>query len=93
MRQISTMSSIDNQLNNFRNRFECLPPSQKTVLMGQLQAYITTQVSDPVIMACPLTNQLYNHFLTPSSSVCADWWNQLFLWKTSPLVGRILGFV
>ena len=87
------MSSIDKQLNNFRNRFERMTAPQRAALMGQLQAYIATVVGDPVIRACPHANQVENHFRTPSASINAGWWNLLAMWKTSPLVERILSQV
>lgn len=82
--------SVESRLANFRGRFDRFNPAQKAALMGQLQAYIATQVNDPVIRACPLANQVENHFRTPSQMINAGWWNNLSMWKTCPLVGRIL---
>ena len=90
---MSTMPSIDQRLNNFRNAFERMTPAQKTALVSRLQTFIATQVSDPVIRACPLANQVENHFRTPPMGMNAGWWNLLYMWKTSPLVERILGEV
>lgn len=87
------MPSIENRLNNFRNTFEKMTPAQKTALVSRLQIFIATQVGDPAIQACPLANQVENHFRTPPTGMNASWWNLLNMWKTSPLVERILGQV
>jgi hypothetical protein len=82
--------STENRLNNFRTRFERMNPAQKAATMSQLQVYIATQSSDPAVRACSLANQVENHFRMPPASVNAGWWNLLHMWKTSPLVERIL---
>ena len=87
------MPSIENRLNNFRNTFEKMTPAQKTALVSRLQIFIATQVGDPEIRACPLANQVENHFRTPPTAMNGSWWNLLYMWKTSPLVERILGQV
>ena len=87
------MPSIENRLNNFRNTFEKMTPAQKSALVSRLQIFIATQAGDPEIQACPLVNQVENHFRTPPTEMNASWWNLLHMYQSSPLVQRILGQV
>lgn len=84
------MTTVESRLHNFRIRFDRMTAPQKAALLGQLQAYIATQVGDPLVRACPLANQVENHFRTPSASINASWWNLLNMWKSSPLVEKIM---
>jgi hypothetical protein len=70
-----------------------MTPAKKASTMSELRCYIATQVSDPLIQACPMANQVENHFRTPYDQINGPWWNMLNMWKTSPLVERILSQV
>ncbi len=81
---------MDTKLQRFRISFERMKPAQKAQLMNNIQLYIVSQLNMPEVLACPMSNQVENHFRTPFSMINVSWWNLLNMWKDSALAKLIL---